>query len=120
LPNEKRMKKAEIEVVETAPGCPECAGLRAELVEAKRKRDAALLELAREREAFNALRLSFPPMNAAPPPPFQPAVVPPAPPPLRYVLVDRANEQIKRYLGPMHSASKRMATATLRLLNRGR
>jgi hypothetical protein len=61
--------------------CPQCAALR--------------LELAREREKVNALRLGF----TAEPPPMASEEQP-----LRHVLADTANETVKRYLGPLHRA----------------
>lgn len=103
-----------------APECERCAALEAELAEARAERDAAKLELARARELADALRLSFPPTGEPPPPPFAPAMTPGAPPPLRYVLADRANDYVKRYLQPLHSAGRRAAEAASRLLTRSR
>ncbi len=74
------------------------------------ERDEALLELARAREQVEALRLALPAVGRAPPPNY-PASQPPGPPPLRYRLVDAANDALKRYFEPLHRAGKRVADA---------
>ncbi|MER2562820.1 MAG: hypothetical protein ABTQ32_18985 [Myxococcaceae bacterium] len=88
--------------------------LRQALADARSERDAALLELARERELTNALRLQLradQPTNV----PRYPAGTGLGPAPLRYQLVDKVNESAKRALGPMHGAAKKLLDR-----NRGR
>ncbi len=80
------------------------ASLERRLAEALTERDAALASLAAAREELNALRLGghrrgevvneYPVASGV------------GPPPLRYVLIDRANEAAKRLLNPLHRAVK--------------
>ncbi len=95
-------------------GCPDCAGLRTQLLRARQSHDELLLELARERETVNALRLAMPVVNESAPPAY-PVSAGVGAPPLRYVVVDSANNALKRYLGPMQSGLKRAAKLAVRL-----
>ena len=97
-----------------ADGCPDCAALRAQLLRARQSCDDALLQLAREREKVNALRLAMPQVAASAPPAY-PVSAEPGAPPLRYVLVDSANSALKRYLGPVQSGVKKVAKIAVRL-----
>ena len=97
-----------------AEGCPDCAALRAQLLKARKSCDDALLQLARERETVNALRLALPRTSSEPPPNY-PASAGPGEPPLRYVLVDSANAALKRYLGPVQEGVKQVAKIAAKL-----
>lgn len=81
------------------------------------KLDQALLKLAQEREKVNALRLAFPPAEE-PPLPEYPESAGPGAPPLRYVLVDAANDHLKRYLEPLQREGKELARRALETLAR--
>lgn len=71
------------------------------LDEALTERDEALQKLAAARAELDALKLSLRQAGTEPPP-YPPTASPAEPPPLRYVLVDRANQAVKRLLGPLH------------------
>ncbi len=79
--------------------------LRDQLERALEERDRALVELARERERVNALRLwaRFP---AEVDPARYPSEVGPDGTPLRYVVADRLNEGLKGLLGPLHEKGR--------------
>lgn len=69
------------------------------------ERDDALQKLAAARAELEALKLSL--RQAGTEPPLYPPTANPAEPaPLRYVLVDRANQTFKRLLGPLHRVVK--------------
>ena len=94
--------------------CPDCAALRKQLLKARQACDDALLQLARERETVNALRLALPAISQSAPPAY-PVSASPGAPPLRYVLVDSANTALKRYLSPVQDGVKRVAKIAVRL-----
>lgn len=83
------------------------AELEAELAAARADRDDALAALAKERELTNALRLQLRRGDEAAVPRYPPGAGL-GPPALRYELADRVNETVKRTLGPVHSAAKRL------------
>jgi len=86
----------------SAEACPNCTRL-------ERERDAALGELAREREVSNALRLAaFGPGRGLPPLPEYPETVGPGAPPLRYLLVDQLNERFKGVFGLAHRTGREL------------
>ena len=98
--------KASPAAAKASEECEQCRPLREQL-------EGALLELAREREKVSSLRLGLPPAPATEASPNYPASATPGAPPLRYVLVDAANERITRYLGPV----QRLAKTALKALN---
>lgn len=71
------------------------------------ERDQALLQLAAAREELNALRLAARNAGERAPAPY-PVSSGLGPPPLRYVLVDKANEGLKAFAGPLHRLAKRV------------
>lgn len=79
----------------------------ARLREALEARDQALAALAKERALVNALRLTADAVGEP-----EPLAYPPeaglGPPPLRYVLVDAANERVKSVVAPLHHLVKRL------------
>jgi hypothetical protein len=75
------------------------------LQEALAARDAALLELAQEKERTNALRLWARAAGEVDPVRY-PGEVGPDGAPLRYVVADRLNDGFKRLLGPLHERGK--------------
>ncbi len=82
--------------------CARCDEREARLAAALEDRDAALAQLAAERERLNALRLAFR-ASAAGGDSDQPV----ADEPLRYRLADAANTLLKRSLGPVHRGAKK-------------
>ncbi len=88
-----------------ADGCERCEQLKEQVRQLREARDQALLDLAREREKTNALRLALPPVHQ-PSSSGYPTDVDPADVPLRYVIADRANKSLKSVLGPLHAALK--------------
>lgn len=82
------------------PECPRCAELERALEDVRRERDELMLELARERERHvpDALPRDYPntPLSQV------------EGAPLRYVLVDRANDAVKTVLGPMHTRARKL------------
>jgi hypothetical protein len=70
--------------------------LKDRLVRALEERDAALTELARARAELDALKQAASHTGEAPPPLYPDTASPGAPPPLRYVLTDLANDAFKR------------------------
>jgi hypothetical protein len=94
--------------------CADCAALRAQLLKARAACDDALLQLAREREKVNALRLAMPRVAESAPPAY-PVSTGPGAPPLRYVLVDSANTALKRYFGPVQDGVKKVAKLAVRI-----
>lgn len=82
------------------------------LAAARSDRDAALLDLARERELVNALRVSRSSRTEAEVPRY-PTAAGLGPVPLRYDLADATNERLKRGLGRFHHLLKRAAEAAL-------
>lgn len=76
------------------------------LVRALAERDEALLQLARERELTNALRLQQ--RSGAEVVPDYPPGTSPGDPPLRYRLADSLNASAKRVLGPVHTAARKL------------
>jgi hypothetical protein len=75
------------------------------LAEARAERDAALKDLAAARADLAALRLRLRWLGELEPTPV-PEGVGPGEPPLRYVLVDKANEGVKQLLGPLQKRMK--------------
>jgi hypothetical protein len=75
--------------------------LQAALVE----RDRALAALAEAREQLNAFRLALRNVGESSVPAY-PVSAGLGPPPLRYLLVDRVNEQLKTVSGPIHHLLK--------------
>lgn len=84
---------------------PTGTGEAARLQEALAARDAALLELAQEKERTNALRLWVRAAGEVDPVRY-PSEVGPDGAPLRYVVADRVNDGVKRLLGPLHGRGK--------------
>ncbi|MCY1022012.1 hypothetical protein [Pyxidicoccus sp. MSG2] len=82
--------------------CERCRELDQQVRDLRELRDRTLEELARAREQLNTLRLNRESFVQPSEPP------PPAPPPLRYVIADRINAQLKRYLGPVHVNTRRV------------
>lgn len=85
----------------SAKNCPRCQALQAELAAAKSERDAALAKAAETLEALDAYRVSFATLGLKPDPAFAQGETSI---PLRYRLVDRANDELKRLMGPAHHA----------------
>jgi hypothetical protein len=105
--------RGELRVARAGEGeCARCPGLEEQLHRMREERDQALMDLAREREKANALRLALPPVNLPPLSGFGPDIDP-NDPPFRYVLADRANKGLKTILGPLHSALKAVGQAAL-------
>ncbi len=77
---------------------------QARLAEALAERDQALTALARAREELEALRLAL--RERGEPVPDAPASAGELP--LRYLLADRANDQVKGLLGPLHGLARRL------------
>ena len=73
---------------------------------ALRERDEALTQLAAAREELNALRLAARNQGEVAPP-IYPVTAGLGPTPLRYVLVDKANSNLKVVVGPLHGLVKR-------------
>jgi len=92
--------------------CARCPELEEQLRQMRDERDQALMELAREREKTNALRLALPPVSLPPLSSYGPDIDPDDPP-FRYVLADRANKGLKAALGPLHGALKKVSQAAL-------
>ena len=82
--------------------------LEARLEQALAERDEALLDLAKERELTNALRLSARSRDEPEPMPYPPSAGL-GEPPLRYRVADAANDTAKGVLGPWHQRFKRLA-----------
>ncbi|HEX5754717.1 MAG TPA: hypothetical protein VFZ09_51510 [Archangium sp.] len=89
---------------EAEKACARCQALQREVRELREARDRALEDLARAREEVNTLRLLR--AQQGEPPPAAPAE--PESLPLRYVLVDQLNLQLKRRLGPLHVGTRRL------------
>lgn len=101
-------------VVAAPAGAPRDEGdLEGRLREALAERDAALLALAKERTLTSDLRLSLRSADESEPPryPLSSGV---GPPPLRYVVVDKANDSLKTLLGPLHGGARRLADLVLK------
>lgn len=79
------------------------------LHEALAERDAALTQLADVRAQLENLRLVARNAGEQSPKPY-PVASGLGEPPLRYVLVDQANDAVKQVLGPLHRAVKSWAT----------
>lgn len=77
------------------------------LRQALEERDRALAALARERTLVNALRLARE-RQGEPTPPVYPAEAGLGDPPLRYQVVDAANERVKTLVAPLHRLVKRL------------
>lgn len=81
------------------------ADLRRQLSAARAERDVALTELAAARAELAAFRTRLEWLGE-----MEPVVMPdgvgPGEPPLRYVLVDKANARVKQLLGPFQKTVK--------------
>jgi hypothetical protein len=103
------MKKPSVK--KSSSECASCAEWERRALDAEKERNEAVMALARERELTNALRLS---VNAA--------LVHAEPSneglPLRYALVDRANDEIKKVLGPAHVAVRSVAKSVIDVVSR--
>lgn len=84
--------------------CEQCLALQRQVRELRESRDRALEDLARAREEVNTLRL----LRAHQGEPRPAASAEPESLPLRYVLVDQLNVQLKRRLGPLHVGTRRL------------
>jgi len=82
----------------TSSGCPRCADNALRLERALRERDAALLELARAREALNRQRLAQQWVDEEEVPAYPLEAGAAWPVPVRYRLVDAVNRWGKRSL----------------------
>lgn len=100
---------------EATPECAECETLKAQVLELRRNRDQALLELAQERERSEALRLNFP-TDSHYLGTHQAAIDLP----LRYLVVDRVNEVLKSRFRFLHSGAKSSTALLTRLSGRFR
>lgn len=83
---------------------PRVGSLQSQLKAALAERDEALAQLADARALLDLHRLA----GRAEQLPHYPRGTEPGQPPLRYVLIDRANDTVKRVLGPLHRAVKRL------------
>lgn len=99
-----------------AEGCERCEELGEQVRELREARDLALLDLAREREKTNALRMALPPVHL-PAATGYPPDVDPNDPPLRYVIADRANKGLKTVLGPLHTALKAVSKGAVTVID---
>lgn len=79
-------------------GAMELAG---RLDRAERERDQALTELARARAELDALRRARATRGEPEPPLYPDTAAPGLAPPLRYVVVDRINDALKRLAAPV-------------------
>lgn len=75
--------------------------LAARLDLAERERDQALTELARARAELDALRRALATRGEPEPPLYPDTAAPGLAPPLRYVVVDRVNDALKRLVEPV-------------------
>lgn len=85
------------------------ASFETRLKQALAERDAALAQLAGLRAQLDNVRLAARNAGEASPRPY-PVASGAGEPPLRYVLVDQANDAVKQLLGPLHRAVKTLAT----------
>lgn len=97
--------------------CADCETLKAQVLELRRNRDQALLELAQERERSEALRLNFP-TDSHYVGTYQAAERIDVP--LRYLVVDRVNEMVKSRFRFLHSGAKSSTALVTRLSARFR
>jgi hypothetical protein len=105
--------EAQVRVARAGEGeCARCEAMQEQLHRMREERDQALMDLARERETTNALRLALPPVNVPQLSSYGPDIDP-YDPPFRYVLADRANKGLKTVLGPLHGALKAVGQKAL-------
>ena len=90
----------------TSDECERCGAMEARIQDLEQERSDLLLALARERERANALFLAYPPATLAPSGAPAHAAGPTGPLPLRYRLVDKLNDTVKRGLPVVHIAAK--------------
>lgn len=83
------------------------ADFEARISAAYAERDHALTQLAAAREELNALRMAARNQGEIAPP-IHPVTAGLGPTPLRYVLVDKANDNLKGVVAPIHSLLKRL------------
>ena len=89
-------------------GAVDSAAIEKRLNEALAERDAALAQLADLRAQLDNARVMARRVGEEAPKAY-PVAAGLGAPPLRYVLVDQANETVKHLLGPLHRAVKSFA-----------
>ena len=82
-------------------------GLRERLDRAERERDDALQRLGLARAELDALRLALQSKGEPEPPLYPSTAVAGAPPPLRYVAVDKLNDTLKRLVRRVRGGHER-------------